>query len=54
MIFFTVMLWAGEVEARDNETKQRVSGSDFDPEKHHFPVWEVERLAVEYGETDSA
>jgi hypothetical protein len=37
---FTVLMWLGEVEVRDNHTGALVT-SDFDPENHHVPAWAV-------------
>lgn len=42
-----VLLWAGDVEARDNFSKEAVRPEDFDPGKHHFPQWEVQRLLTQ-------
>lgn len=37
-----VLLWAGDVEVRDNDTLQRVVGR-YDPERHHIPEWAAQR-----------
>lgn len=38
-----VLLWANDIEVRDNKTAELVTG-DFDPEQHHIPIWAVEKL----------
>lgn len=41
-----ILLWAGDIEVRDNETKLPVTGT-FDKDKHHIPQWEMQRLRQE-------
>lgn len=36
-------VWAGEVEVRDSETRERVTGG-YDAALHHIPQWEMQRL----------
>jgi len=37
-----VHVWAGDIEVRDNETLERVTGG-FDVEHHHIPQWALPR-----------
>lgn len=37
---FNIMLWSGEVEARDRETNERVIG-EFNLDKHFIPSWPI-------------
>jgi hypothetical protein len=38
-----ILMWSGDVEVRDNFTKRRVT-TEFDPDCHHVPQWEVQKL----------
>jgi hypothetical protein len=38
---FSVLLWLGEIELRDNKT-YAITKDDYDPTKNHIPPWAIE------------
>lgn len=49
-----VMLWVGEIEFRDNITRQIVNDGRFNAEYHHIPSWELIRVQRSFEEVRSA
>ena len=45
-----VLIWAGDLEVRDRDSKKRVDPSEFNPELHFIPQWDVQRLRGHNGE----
>lgn len=41
-----VLMWAGDVEVRDNRTYGLVPSDRYDPRRHHIPQWAVPPLGL--------
>jgi hypothetical protein len=38
---FFARVWAGDVEVRDNKTREVVTDGSFNADRHHIPRWGV-------------